>query len=95
MRIDLAEGMPDGLSFPLVAVRSGLEAIGCEVGRSDGLEGAFSREGGCPRLFRGVLPAVVGRGGKAPVGGSARGREERTGRDMLITQSARKGPLSI
>lgn len=85
----MAEGMPDGLSFSLIEVRSGLDAVGCEVGRSDGLEGAFNREGGGPRLFRGVLPAVVGRGGKAPVGGSASGREERTGRDMLITQSVR------
>jgi len=82
--------MPVDFSFPFVAARSELKAAGCEVGKMDGREGAFSREGGCPRLFRGGLPAVDGMGGRAPVGGSASGREARTGRDMLITQPGKK-----
>ncbi len=83
LRTDLAEGMPEDLSPPLVDERSGLEATGCDVGRSDGLEGALSRDGVDPRLLRGVLLVVIGMGGNAPVGGSARGRAESTGRDML------------
>lgn len=63
------------------------------VGSSDGedttwglctaedLEGAFSFEGVCERLFL-VLPDC-GMGGRAEVGGSAAGRE-RTGRDMFL-----------
>jgi hypothetical protein len=75
--------MPEDLSPPLVDERSGLEATGCVVGRSEGLEGALSRDGVDPRLLRVVLLAVIGKGGKAPFGGSARGRAESTGRDML------------
>ena len=53
--------------------------MACEVGNAEGLDGCFNRDGVCPRLFLGAL--LVGRGGSAPVGGSAMGRE-RTGRDM-------------
>ena len=47
----------------------------------DGFPGCFSREGIWPKLFRGAL--FIGRGGSAPVGGSAAGREA-TGRDIGV-----------
>jgi hypothetical protein len=50
------------------------------VGRIEGREGGFSRDGGCGKLFRGGL--LLGSGGRAAVGGSAAGRES-TGEDML------------
>lgn len=70
--------MPDG--FSLVLERSGVESVGWGVGSTDGLDGVFNRDGVCGRLFLGGL--LVGMGGRAPVGGSARGREA-TGRDMM------------
>lgn len=82
LRTALAEGMPD--AFPaaepaLTVGISGVECVGCGVGRAEGLEGAFSLVGVTGKLFRGGLGCGIG--GRAAVGGSAvcRGR---TGRDM-------------
>jgi hypothetical protein len=72
------DGILDG--FSLALERSGVECVGWGVGNTEGLDGVFSRDGVCGRLFLGGL--LVGRGGRAPVGGSARGREA-TDKDMM------------
>ena len=77
-RTDLLEGIPDAFS-PTLEENSGVELTGCDVGKADGLEGAFNLDGVWGRPFRGGL--LVGMGGSGPIGGWAKGRDE-TGKDM-------------
>lgn len=78
------DGMPLALpkADPALGI-SGVEDAPCGVGNAEGLEGVLNREamGVVGKLLRGALDC--GRGGSAPVGGSAAGRA-RTGRDMAL-----------